>query len=319
MTDLLGKLNSELQLVLGVINKRASALGVNLPNITSTAEGKNYDYVVPESLIDRCKAVSDSNSYKKPTIRVIHHFACSGGSLISKFLSAMPNSYLLSEVHPSTDFHINRNKPHYAPTDLVSLMRFAGIEDAQQLSEDIFRLSVKKINENLISLGSHLILRDHTHADFCVENAPMSSSVIDCLCSDYNIRNIVTIRNPIDSYLSLINNGWVHFRPSSFDEYCSRLCKMLDVYKTVPTFKFEDIVESPISRMKEITQCLNLAFSEDFIDIFDAIKVTGDSGRTSGDISHRARREYTDDFKEEVAKSEFFKVITAKFGYQQLN
>lgn len=318
MSDLLSKLDAELQSALDVINTRAKSLGVALPNPLSL-ENDAYDLVVPESLIDRYRAVSDLNSPKKPIIRIIHHFACSGGSLISKFLSAMPNSYLLSEVHPSTDFHINKSKPHYAPTDIISLMRFAGIEDEKRLSEEIFRVSIKKINEYLIDVGSQLILRDHTHADFCVENAPMTSSILNCLHHDYDVKNIVTIRNPIDSYLSLVKNGWVHFSPPTFDDYCTRLCKMLNVYKDTPTFKFEDIVESPVSKMKEITNYLDMAFSEGFIDIFDAFKVTGDSGRTSGDVSPRVRRGHTDDFKSEVANSASFKLLSAKFGYQKLD
>ena len=39
-------------------------------------------------------------SSKLPPIRVVHHWACSGGTIISRSLAQLPNVVLLSEVHP---------------------------------------------------------------------------------------------------------------------------------------------------------------------------------------------------------------------------
>ncbi len=62
-----------------------SELGeINLPS--------NLDDIVDtSSLLARCDSICDKYESRKPTIRVIHHLACSGGTLFSKCISAMPN------------------------------------------------------------------------------------------------------------------------------------------------------------------------------------------------------------------------------------
>jgi hypothetical protein len=274
------------------------------------------DFTNANSLLDKCEQLTTSYKTSKPVIRVIHHFACSGGSLISKFLSAMPNTFLLSEVHPNTHFHIDRKKPHYAPTDLASLIRFAGLPNEDELIKDVFSSSIAKVVSHVERLGGDLVLRDHTHADFCVENCLMKSTLIDLLANSYDICSALTLRNPIDSYLSLVNNGWVHFLPASFEEYCSRVCSMLEVYKDVPIFHYEDLVASPLEEMRKICERLQLNFSEDFIDIFDVFNVTGDSGRSGGNVAARSRRQLDQAMSEDIIQSKSFEKLHAQFGFQ---
>ena len=69
------------------------------------------ELVDTQSLLARCDHVAEKYEATKPVIRIIHHLACSGGTLISKCISAMPNVYLLSEVHPFTDLGIGARKP----------------------------------------------------------------------------------------------------------------------------------------------------------------------------------------------------------------
>jgi hypothetical protein len=56
----------------------------------------------PSELIKSCIAMgkgSDAFENKQP-LRIIRHFACTGGTIISKSLSVMPNTLLLSELNP---------------------------------------------------------------------------------------------------------------------------------------------------------------------------------------------------------------------------
>ena len=49
-----------------------------------------------------------------PTLRTIHHFACTGGTVISKCLAALPQVMLISEINP-----INRHSSKFNPSHPV--------------------------------------------------------------------------------------------------------------------------------------------------------------------------------------------------------
>ncbi|MCT8985735.1 sulfotransferase [Shewanella phaeophyticola] len=255
----------------------------------------NYPAILDEaldtqSLLERCDSICLKHKPKKPVIRVIHHLACSGGTLISKCISAMPNVYLLSEVHPFTDLGIDKGKPKYAPTDLISLTKYAGIPKQKELAGRLFKQSIDNIYEHVTCLGGILVLRDHTHADFNTEQlVPAKSTLIELLEDTYEVKSILTIRNPIDSYASLLKNGWVHFEPQTLDEYCRRLLLLIEQFNSEQLFEYEEFLKAPRERMQEITNALELPFDDTFEDVFGVFKVTGDSGRSSDVISDRSR------------------------------
>jgi hypothetical protein len=110
---------------------------------------------------------------------------------------------------------------------------------------------------------------------------------------DFDIESILTIRDPIDSYASLIKNGWVHFSPNDFDEYCRRILVMQEQFKPEQIFKYEDFVESPQKVLRQLTTQLDLPFDDNFEEIFGCFRVTGDSGRSSDIISKRDKLSIT--------------------------
>ncbi|WNC71303.1 hypothetical protein RGQ13_14385 [Thalassotalea psychrophila] len=258
-----------------------------------------------QSLLDLCdKICKEYEVKKKPTIRIIHHLACSGGTLISKCISAMPNVYLLSEVHP----FINRGTG--LGTDISTLTKYAGIPNQRKLAEGLFKESIDKVYQHVNDLGGALVLRDHSHVDFNTnEEIPEKSRTLAILEEDYTVQSILTIRNPIDSYESLVKNGWVHFKPRTFDEYCSRLLQLINKFKKEEIFKYEDFVKQPKEQMQMITKALSLPYDDDFEDIFGIFKVTGDSGRSSDVISDRPRRELSATFENEIINSTNFQSI----------
>jgi len=52
-------------------------------------------------------------------IRVLHHWACSGGTVISRCIASQPQVVLLSEVHPLAYLRVAQAYPYYFPTDLI--------------------------------------------------------------------------------------------------------------------------------------------------------------------------------------------------------
>jgi hypothetical protein len=252
---------------------------------------KNIDsFPDTKSLLARCESACKKHDKVKPTIRIVHHLACSGGSLISKCISAMPNVYLLSEVHPYTDLGIGKGKPKYAPSDIASLSKYAGMPKQNELAGKLFKNAIRQTYDHAAKYGGTLVLRDHTHADFNTNDPiPRKSSVVQLLESDYQILSILTIRHPIDAYASLVKNGWVHFEPKTFDEYCRRFLLLIKYFEMCQIFRYEDFVREPNKQMQLITDVLDLPYTDVFDDIFDVFKVTGDSGRSSATIGVRER------------------------------
>lgn len=305
----LSQINEELNGALSLLQER---LGDH--PIKESAHGNIVEGTA--SLLQRCADIVDKKQSKKPLIRILHHFACSGGTLISKCISSMPNTYLLSEVHPTTPLNTGTNT-EFRPTDVISLSRYARLPNIDELSRRVLESSIRSISEFLSEIGSKLVIREHTHSDYCVgERETGYSEVVKSLSHSFTIRSAVTVRDPIDSYLSLKNNNWAHFSPNNFEEYCRRYFVFLDNFDDTQVFKYETFVENPSEQMKLICEYLELEFVDGFIDFFDTAVVTGDSGRKSSNISKRPRREVSKEMQEEINKSQSYRAIADRFHYE---
>ena len=295
---------NQLDEAVGII-EQSKVLGNTNLSLPQTAAS----LVDTQSLLSRCEQVSKKHEKTKPTIRIVHHLACSGGTLISKCISAMPNVYLLSEVHPYTDLAIGNGKPKYAPSDISSLTKYAGIPKQRELAGKLFKQSVDQVYQHVAQHGGILVLRDHTHADFNTSDPiPEKSSLISLLEDDYDIKSILTLRDPIDSYASLVKNSWVHFEPKSFDEYCRRLTCLIEKFNSHKIFSYEKFLQDPKKQMQGIAASLDIPFDEKFEDIFSLFRVTGDSGRTSDVIGYRPR-EADESIIRESERSKYFENI----------
>lgn len=270
-----------------------------------------------DSLLARCEqVVKQHENSAKPKMRVIHHFACSGGTLISKCIAALPNVYLLSEVHPATHNHMGGGKPKFLPSDITTLSRYAGIPNIGHLADKIFKQNVVATNKHVVENGGLLVLRDHSHSDFCVgSRVAEDSKVVSTLSDEFEILRIVTIRHPVDAYLSLVKNNWEQHTPKGFEEYCKRFLLFIDNYKKKQIFKYEDVVKNPVRSIKKIAKKLDLPFSDSFIDTFSTMQVTGDSGRSGAVIEERPRRPLSDEQVAMINSSKSFKKIAKKFNY----
>lgn len=257
-----------------------------------------------------------NEAIEKPKMRIVHHLACSGGTIIAKSISAMPNVYLLSEVHPFCDLGLNCDKPTYRPTDFVALARYAKIPRVDELAAEIFKSNARLVSNHLIKIGANLVIRDHSHVDYCVrDEVPTKSKVVDILKEDFEILGIVTVRDPVDAYLALIKNNWLHFEPKTFDEYCKRYLCFVGQFASNQVFKYENFVENPSEELKKMMQHLDLPFNDSFHDIISLFNVTGDSGRSGSVISKRQRREISQSLEKEIKESENYIRLIDELGY----
>lgn len=249
------------------------------------------------------------NSAKK--LRTIHHQAATGGTLISKCIAALSNVCLVSEVTPSA-----RPIFRFAPLAVFEQYSSQYSVNDKKLTNEFFKVQVNMVYEHALLSGKHLVLRDHNHPETMGKVYQEKKSLLNVL-DDYHCLSILTIRDPIDSYLSCLKKGWVKQIGESFDEYCLRYLKFIEEYKGIPMFKYEEFCDEPEMVMGEICKALELDYDPDFIKRFYEFRLTGDSGRKSPEINRPKRREISEDFQLEVLNSINYSLFCDKYGYEK--
>jgi len=261
--------------------------------------------------------LSVSKQTSRPIVRVIHHFSCTGGTLFSKCLAAQPDTVLLSEIDPFSRLGLNKpQNPTFQPRDIISILHQSdGVFD-RELIKDIFCNDIGLILEQLLKTNKSLILREHTHSIYLTGDKARNEVLLDDILREhYNVKSIVTVRNPIDSYLSLRENKWLHFSPSNFDEYCIRYLNFLHDHANVKIFRYEDFIKQSNKIMFDICRELCIRFDPSFTSTFSRFTLTGDSGRKGDIISERPRRAYDLNFVNEVNSSANFKEVCKLLNY----
>ncbi len=273
---------------------------------------------VQSSLFDQCIAMCrQGEMHSHEPIRTIHHLSCTGGTLITKCLAAMPNVMVLNEVDPLSTFSMDSNKPEFRPTDIIALLRQGDIGIENTLIVELFMSNLRKILDEMRFVGRRLVVRDHSHSHYLTQTEIDSRpSLLNLLDGIFDTRSIVTVRDPIDSYLSLQAMEWLTFEPTTFDEYCRRYHMFLDDHEDIELFRYEDFVVNPLSEMKKMCLVLGLTYTSEFVDTFDVFKLSGDSGRSGGHISRRPRRVCSGEFEQEVKLADNYASLVSRLGYK---
>lgn len=269
------------------------------------------------SLLDRChELVADARSAPVEPVRTIHHLACTGGTLIAKCLASMPNVQLLGEINPFSR-QASESKANFHPTDLVRLARSSTRGVSDDAIAEMFAASIGVLHRHCTKQGSHLVLRDHAHSSFCFgDRAPTARTLRDALRGHFQLRSIVTVRHPLDSYLSLHHNGWRHFTPASLDEYAERYMHFLDRHADCELFYYEDFVGDADVALSEMTKALDLNFRSVYRDVFAAHSLSGDSGRRGSKIDRREPREIPKEVRKELFGAIRFAELCERLGYR---
>lgn len=273
----------------------------------------------PASLLEQClELCADRDARGPEPVRTLHHFACTGGSLIAKCLAVMPNTQLLSEVDPLSPMlaGFREGRHSFTPTDMVNLARQStrGIDDAVAVA--MFQAELDVLREDCTRRGLRLVLRDHAHGHFCLGDAvPVRPTLRELACKGRPVLSALTVRHPLDSYLSLTGNGWAMFQPRTLDEYSRRYHAFLDAYAGVPCLRYEDFLADPTTTMRQLCGYLDLPYNPEFQDIFDVILVTGDSGRSGSVIEARPRREIGETIAAEAAAAPDYRRLLRRLGY----
>lgn len=271
------------------------------------------------SLVEQCLALCDARqSLRKEPVRILHHFACTGGTLLSKCIAVMPNTQLLSEVNPLSTLNEVQGKPSFAPTDMIRQMRQStrGVEPS--VIVELFLNDLDVIYGEALKQGYRLVLRDHSYSHYCsgpaVSDGPHLAAMV---ARRYDVLSVLTVRNPVESFLSQKSHGWPeHFQPFTFDEYCKRYVAFVEDHRGIPVFKYEDFLRYPVTVMSDICACLELPFSDQFESLFSVFHLTGDSGRTSDRLETRDPRPIDVDMASEMEASVHYPLLRKLLGYE---
>lgn len=246
-------------------------------------------------------------------VRTIHHLACTGGTLISRCLAAQPNTNVLSEVDPLSPFVPGG----FLPTDIIGLSRFSSRPAAQEIQIKLFLAGLEVLCSEARRQGQHLILRDHSHGHFNFGDAiAKRPSLREIVSRVYPVKSLITVRHPFDSYLSLLENGWVvHFSPQTLSEYAIRYHAFLDHYSDCELIRYEDFVATPEAKMQQICAILDLQYNPDFAQAFPCIELSGDIGRRGDLIEPRPRRPQAPAIEQEARHSDPFMSLLYRLKY----
>lgn len=270
------------------------------------------------SLLEQCE-IACAGFRKRPRLRTVHHFACTGGSLISKALFALPNIVLLSELDPLSQMMLSTsgNVP-FAPTDVISALRYSVRTVSDDVLVSVFVEALSEVEAQLDREGRTLILRDHAHSQFCRREVDLDArpTLREMVVDRFDLLSVVTIRHPLDSFISLTERKWIAFDPDTLEEYSRRYLRFLDRHEGVPTVLYEDFVRDPEGTLKRISEILDLPYSPMAIDLIGAIRMTGDSGRSAERIEPRPRRPVPANIEETRNSSPSYRTLCGRFGYE---
>jgi hypothetical protein len=276
---------------------------------------------IKTSLFDRCIELCRAGGVPSPDakIRTLHHLSCTGGTLIAKCLAAMPNTLLLNEVDPYSRMLYNPDSPKFNPTDLASLVRMGDRNASDKVLGELFLGQLRALHGSVVLEGRRLILRDHSHGQFLFTDEPDGKkSLLTLVRPAYPTCSVVTVRDPLDSYLSMRDLDWIHFSPNTVDEYCRRYHLFLDAHAGLPIYRYEEFLEAPQVVMRRLCDQLELPFNETFELTFDAFKFSGDSGRSGGIIAPRPRRAHEPEVEALAGKSSHYLSLCERIGYPAL-
>lgn len=258
----------------------------------------------------------------RPLVRTIHHLSCTGGTLITKCIASMANVIVLNEIDlQSSQVPSVRGQFPFTPTDMVALLRQGDRFVPDEELINLFLAGVQAIAEDERRRGRNLVLRDHTHSHFLTGSEPRSTPTLrELVCREFPTASIVTVRDPVESFLSMKKQNWHQsFEPSTFEEYCRRYLHFLHCYKTVKIIKYEDLVEAPQQVMQVICDELDLEYFEQFEEVYGVFRFSGDSGRRGrSGIASRPRRELEDSFIVEAGQAPSYDELARTLGYAMI-
>ena len=254
----------------------------------------------------------------KPTIRILHNLARSGGTIISRCLGSMDHICLLSEIHP-----LGRNNPHFSA--LHQYQEWYGDLIDIDWKEPSFLQSIALIHQRCEANGNTLVLRDWAHIDFFGPPAlrpPSYEFLLDKkLSPHYSLNHTAVVRHPLEMWRSFRKLPLTKEHNITTEQYLSAYRQFLNAIEHFYIVRYEDFSQDPIASMQGISDALDIPFDEQFIERwYDNHAITGDIYNNSRasvkkEIVCFPLREIESEFISVATTNEDYQFIISKLGY----
>lgn len=228
----------------------------------------------------------------RPVIRLIHHMARSGGTVICRCLASMDEVVLLSEIHPNGTEMFN---PLQQAAEWHGLMNR---EDARAFARKPpdFLEAIGRIEQRCREAGKILVIRDWSHLDYT--GVPFASPsyrpmLAETLAPHFRLRRVSTVRHPVDQWLSITRHP--RFRASlRADTYVEGCLAFAREAVRTGFSRYEDFTAAPDAVLVSLCAALGLPFDEGYRDRWrDWSRITGDvlPGRAGREIRSLPRQD----------------------------
>lgn len=256
---------------------------------------------------------------------ILCHVACSGGSMIYRMILANFNLVGISEISHRFPF----KKEAFIPTDPEYALLNGG-EITDEEFQRVFFDRVLRSAEICKQKKKILLIREHSQSYFFFNSTESSipehpSWIAGQYLQRLNkrIKCIVTVRDPVDSWLGLLANfpGAVS---ADFQEYCSKyewfVKSLRNNYDSdsILLIRYEDIIDNEVKQLHRIAKFLGIPFDGNTVDDWSQIASTGNSGRQGSSLQKRARRPFGTGLIREASLSKSYQFLIQELGYANL-
>jgi hypothetical protein len=181
--------------------------------------------------------------------------------------------------------------------------------------------AVELIHRRTVEAGQRLVIRDWSHLDFTgvpfVANPAYRLLTADALAGRFELRQVCTVRHPLDQWLSLRQLAVVHGK-LSLDAYLAGYRRFAEQARAIGFFRYEDFAADPSAVMKELCRRLEVRFDRHFVEHWSSYAfVTGDvSGSRDGClIKPVPRRTAEPGLLDQLAASADYQISLELLGY----
>ena len=259
-------------------------------------------------------------------IRIIHNLPRSGGTIISKSVSAQKNISLLSEIHP-LGAEI-RKKMSVNPDLGDPLYQFQNwyksFDDEEYIKIQFLKLDflskIKLINEKVKEQKKLLILRDWSFIDFFGKpfiEPSQKNLLLDILLKHFEIKNIFLIRDPVEMFISCNRKLPFFMENYTFDSFLDGYSSYIENIRKNRFIKFESFVQNPTQSLKKISSILEFEFDKNYNQNLGKINITGDLEASKAyNISNRKKifNLLDENQKEKINKNKKYQDIKTKLS-----
>jgi hypothetical protein len=258
-----------------------------------------------------------------PPLRLVHHLARSGGTLISRCLASMQGVCLLSEIHPAG---AALYYPNHDPLDQARRwFELFGNDEAAKIGRtrpEGFAGTIGLIDARCRARGMALVIRDWSHLDFIGvpyrRETGQGLATVAALAPHFSLKRFATVRHPIAQWLSL--KRIIGSAELSEERYLSGCRRFAEEAVVTGFIRYEDFTREPEKILAEIAAALDLAYDSGFMERWpDWRKITGDMpSAEKSTIAPSKPRPLPPGLAARFAASEDYQRTIALLGYEHV-